>query len=66
MNAFYYLVAFFLILVAYAGFEETMKLVRYLDLKIKYAYVQILMFRMKKRLERDLNLSKKDWSKFDV
>jgi hypothetical protein len=60
MNAFYYLILFFLILVAYAGIEETLRLVKYIDLQIKYLHIKILMYRMKKRLEKDLNLPKQN------
>ena len=66
MTLFYFLVALFLLLVAYAGIEETMRLVSYADLQVKYAYVKVRMYRMKRKLERELNLPAKDWSDFDV
>jgi len=66
MYVFYVLVAFLLILVAYAGWEETMRLIAFAELQVKYAYVKVRMYRMKRKLERELNLPAKDWSDFDV
>lgn len=66
MYVFYVLVAFLLILVAYAGWEETMRLIAFAELQVKYAYVKIRMNRMKKRLEKDLGIPAKDWRDFDV
>jgi len=66
MYVFYILVAFLLILVAYAGWEETMRLVNFAELQVKYAYVKVRMYHMKRKLERELNLPPKNWSDFDV
>ena len=66
MYVFYVLVAFFLILVAYAGWEETMRLIAFAELQVRYAYVKVRMYQMKKRLEKELNLPAKDWRDFDV
>ena len=64
MHTFYILVIFFAILIAYAGWEETMKLITYAELQVKYAYVRFRMYLMKRRLERELNLPAKNWSDF--
>ena len=62
----YFVLVFLLILVAYAGWEETMRLIAFAELQVKYAYVRVRMYQMKKRLERELNLPAKDWRDFDV
>jgi|TARA_A100001388_G_C28654027_1_gene443419 hypothetical protein len=66
MTLFYFLVALFLLLVAYAGIEETMRLVSYADLQVKYAYVKVRMYYMRKRLEKQLGKPPKDWRDFNV
>jgi len=64
MSVFYFLVIVFAILVAYAGFESTLRLIAYLDIKYRYQIIKIQMWFMKKRLERQLNLPTKDWNDF--
>ena len=64
MSVFYFLVIVFAILVAYAGFESTLRLITYLDIKYRYQIIKIQMWFMKKRLERQLNLPTKDWNDF--
>ena len=64
MTPFYFLMLFFLVLVAYAGFDSTLRLIAYLDLKYRYQIIKLQMWFMKKRLERQLNLPNKDWSDF--
>ena len=64
MSVFYFLVIVFTILVAYAGFESTLRLITYLDIKYRYQIIKIQMWFMKKRLERQLNLPNKDWNDF--
>lgn len=66
MTLFYFLVALFLLLVAYAGIEETMRLVSYADLQVKYAYVKVRMYYMRKQLEKQLGKPPKDWRDFNV
>jgi len=64
MSVFYFLVIVFAILVAYAGFESTLRLIAYLDIKYRYQIIKIQMWFMKKRLEKQLNLPTKDWNDF--
>jgi len=64
MSIFYFLVIVFAILVAYAGFESTFRLITYLDIKYRYQIIKIQMWFMKKRLEKQLNLPTKDWNDF--
>jgi hypothetical protein len=64
MTPFYFLVLFFLALIAYAGFDSTLRLIAYLDLKYRYQIIKLQMWFMKRRLERQLNLPNKDWNDF--
>jgi len=51
---FYLLMAILLLMIAYAGFEGTLRVFTYLELQIKYAYVRILMWNMKRKLKAQL------------
>lgn len=51
-----------LFLFAYAGYEETMKLISYLDLQVRYALIKIQMKWMAWNLKRGLV---KDLANFD-
>jgi len=64
MTPFYFLVLFFLALVVYAGFDATLRLVAYLDLKYRYQIIKLQMWFMKRKLEKQLNLPNKDWNDF--
>lgn len=59
----YFLVVFFLILVAYAGYDETMRLFSYIDLSLRYFWVRLRMFFMKRDLERRLDLPRSSFIK---
>ena len=41
-------------MVAYAGMEETMRLFSYVDLMIRWQWIQFRMFMMRRRLEQQL------------
>lgn len=56
---FYFLMAIFLLMVAYAGFEGTMRVFTYIELQIKYAYVRIQMWQMKRKLKSQLTVETK-------
>ncbi len=56
MLLFYLLIVTFAILIAYAGYDETMRLVSYLDLLIKYEIIKVRMYFMRRRLRHTLNL----------
>lgn len=60
MIAFYFCVIIFLVLVAYAGLDETMRLFAYLDLQLRFAWVRTRMFFMRKTLERQLSQYRKE------
>lgn len=44
------------ILVAYAGVDETLKLFAYLDLQLRYAWIQFRMKLMARKLRKELGL----------
>lgn len=50
-----------IMLIAYAGFDETMRLIAYLDLQVRYAIIRFKMRRMQRKLEKQLGLPAKDW-----
>jgi len=59
-----FIVVFVLILVAYAGYEETMRLFAYADLQVRYAFVRVQMKWMGWRLKRQLIRDTADFEKF--
>lgn len=48
-------------MIAYAGFEGTMRVFVYLELQIKYAYIRIIMYFMGRKLRRQLNITRRDF-----
>lgn len=58
---FYFLIAIILLMIAYAGFEGTMRVFVYLELQIKYAYIRIIMYFMGRKLRRQLNITRRDF-----
>jgi len=61
----YVLIVLLLLLIAYAGVEETMRLFYYIDLHIRYAYVKVRMYFMEKKLRKQLveSTSEINWEK---
>ena len=57
MVGLYLVVAIVLLLIAYAGVEETMRLFAYLDLQLRYAWVRFRMILMRRKLKRQLDKS---------
>ena len=64
MAGFYLLMLTFVALVAFAGYDETMKLFAYLDLQIRYAFVRAQMKWMGWKLKRQLIKDTTDFEKF--
>ena len=64
MYGFYMLVVFVAILVAIAGVDETLKLFAYVDLQVRYAFIQIQMKWMGWKLKRQLVKDTTDFEKF--
>ena len=57
----FYLVVFILAgMISYAGTENTLNLVRYVDLSIRYQIVLVQTFFMRRKLKRELNKSMKE------
>ena len=54
MLGLYLIVAIVLLLVAYAGVEETMRLFAYLDLQLRYAFVRFRMMLLRRKLKQQL------------
>ena len=64
MYSFYVLVIFLTILVAYAGIDETMRLIAYADLQLRYAVIKIQMRWMGWKLKRQLIKDTTNFEKF--
>ncbi len=64
MAGFYLLMLTIVALVAFAGYDETMKLVIYADLQIRYAFVKIQMKWMGWKLKRQLVKDTTNFEKF--
>jgi len=64
MAGFYLLMLTFVALVAYAGYDETMRLFAYLDLQIRYAFIKAQMKWMGWKLKRQLIKDTTDFEKF--
>jgi len=60
----YFIVVFVLILVAYAGYEETMRLFAYADLQVRYAFIRLQMRWMGWKLKRQLIKDTTSFEKF--
>ena len=54
MLGIYVIVTLIILMVAYAGVEETMRLFAYVDLVIRYKWVRFRMFMMRRKLEQQL------------
>ncbi len=59
----YVLITAFILLVAYAGMEETVRLFAYIDLVIRYQWVKFRMFMMRRKLEQQLIKDLPDYNK---
>lgn len=54
MIGFYLTVSIVILLVAYAGVEETTRLFRYIDLQLRYAIIKVRMELMRRKLKKEL------------
>ena len=54
MFLFYFLMLTFVALVAFAGYDATMRLVQFIDLQIRYAGIRLQMKWMEQKLKRRL------------
>jgi len=60
----YVLMLTFVALVAYAGYDETMRLFQYADLQVRYAAVRVQMKWMGWKLKKQLVKDTTDFQKF--
>ena len=63
MLGLYVLITCFILLVAYAGMDETVRLFAYIDLVIRWRWVQFRMFMMRRKLEQQLIKDLPDYNK---
>jgi hypothetical protein len=54
MLGIYVIITLIVLMVAYAGMEETMRLFAYADLVIRYQWIRFRMFMMRRKLEQQL------------
>lgn len=52
--------------VAFFGWQALFRLIAYVELLLKYQWIQFQMFLMRKKLERQLGFPARKWSKEDV
>ena len=64
MLGIYVIITLIVLMVAYAGMEETMRLFSYVDLMIRWQWIQFRMFMMRRRLEQQLIKDLPDYNKF--
>ena len=64
MTLFYLLMLTIVALVAYAGYDETMRLIQYMDLQIRYAGIRVQMKWMGWKLKRQLVKDTTEFEKF--
>ena len=64
MTLYYVLMLTIVALVIYAGYDETMRLVQYVDLQIRYAGIRVQMRWMGWKLKRQLIKDTTDFQKF--
>ncbi len=50
----YLIITVVILLVAYAGPDETMRLFAYMDLQLRYAWVRFRMYLVRRKLEQQL------------
>ena len=63
MLGIYVIITLIVLMVAYAGVEETMRLFAYADLVIRYQWIKFKMFMMKRKLEQQLIKDLPDYNK---
>ena len=54
MILFYLLILTFIFLVAYAGYDATLRLIQFIDLQIRYVWIRVQMKWMEQKLRRRL------------
>jgi len=64
MTLYYLLMLTFVALVAYAGYDSTIRLIQYLDLQVRYAGIRVQMKLMGWKLKRQLIKDTTEFEKF--
>ena len=64
MLGIYLVVTIVILLIAYAGVEETMRLFAYLDLQLRYAFVRFRMMLLRRKLKQQLIKDLPEFNKF--
>ena len=64
MLGLYLIVAIVLLLIAYAGVDETMRLFAYVDLQLRYALVRFRMMLLRRKLKQQLIKDLPEFNKF--
>jgi len=63
MLGIYVIVTLIVLMVAYAGVEETMRLFAYIDLTIRWQWIKFRMFMMRRKLKQQLIKDLPDYNK---
>jgi hypothetical protein len=64
MTFFYLLMLTIIALVAFAGYDATIRLVQFIDLQIRYAWIRVQMKWMEQKLRRRLLKDTADYKSF--
>ena len=64
MLGLYLVVAIVLLLIAYAGVDETMRLFAYVDLQLRYTLVRFRMMLLRRKLKQQLIKDLPEFNKF--
>lgn len=64
MYGVYFVLVFVGVLIAYAGYDETMKLFAFADMQVRYAFVRLQMKWMGWKLKRQLVKDTSNFEKF--
>lgn len=62
----YLVLLIFLALVVIGGYESTIRLVRYLDLQLRMGFIQIQVFFMRRKLEKEMRSFRKKYGDKNV
>jgi len=60
MIGLYLTVTIIVLMIAYAGFENTIKLFAYIDLQLRFVLIRMKMEIMKRKLKRQLDIDKEE------
>ena len=63
MLGIYVIITLIVLMVAYAGMEDTMRLFAYADLVIRYQWIKFRMFMMRRKLKQQLIKDLPDYNK---